>query len=261
MARKKGFFGSKIFKNFMNITYGIGASIVIAGALFKIEHWDGASEMLILGMMTECIVFFISAFDFPADDYEWERVYPQLAEDNFIPEEGPDIGRLNASMNSLDAGVFETLSGTLSGLNTNVEKLAGVADAADATNDYTDKIRTASGKIDSLNRSYAVAVDSMSEFASVAGDAKAYHEQVQAITKNLRSLNSIYELELQDAKTHLKSLNQFYGSMTEAMNSMADAKGDAEAYKVGMADLNQNLRKLNGVYGNMLSAMAGGGNQ
>ena len=75
----------------------------------------------------------------------------------------------------------------------------------------------------------------MSGFANAAADAQAYHEQVQEITKNLSSLNSIYELELQDAKTHLKSLNQFYGAMTEAMSSMAEASKDAQQYKEGMA--------------------------
>ena len=98
----------------------------------------------------------------------------------------------------------------------------------------------------------------MGEFANAATDARAYHEQVQQITKNLQSLNSIYELELQDAKTHLKSLNQFYGSMSEAMSSMAEASRDAESYKKGMADLTKNLERLNNVYGNMLSAMSGG---
>jgi gliding motility-associated protein GldL len=98
----------------------------------------------------------------------------------------------------------------------------------------------------------------MGAFANAATDAKKYHEQVQLVTQNLQSLNSIYELELQDAKAHLKSLNQFYGSMTEAMNNMSEASKDAEQYKQGMASLNTNLTRLNKVYGAMLSAMGGG---
>lgn len=261
MARKKGFLGSKFFTRGMNFVYGIGAAIVIIGALFKILHWEGANLWLMIGMFTEAIVFAISAFDFPAEDYDWERVYPQLADDNYVPEDvdnsDPTLA-LREGMKNMDAGVFGALSDTLSGLNDNVSKLSGVADAAGATNEYTSSIQAATGKISALNQSYSVAVDSMSGFANAASDAKAYHEQVQAITKNLSSLNSIYELELQDAKTHLKSLNQFYGSMTEAMSSMAEASKDAEAYKQGMADLNKNLTRLNSVYGNMLAAMSGG---
>ena len=257
MARKKK---SKAWKNSLNIVYGVGASIVILGALFKLEHLPGASLMLFVGMGVEAVVFFISAFDFPEDDYEWERVYPQLADTDFVAaeeEKGLDLTWVD-TMRQLDGEVFNDLSNTLAGLNDNVGRLSSVTDAAGATNEYAAKIKEATGKIDSLNQSYSVAASTMGEFANAAGDARAYHEQVQAITKNLQSLNSIYELELQDAKTHLKSLNQFYGSMSEAMSSLSEASKDAEAYKQGMSTLTRNLNKLNNVYGNMLSAMSGG---
>jgi gliding motility-associated protein GldL len=259
MAKKKGILKSRTGKVTMNFIYGAAAAVVIVGALFKILHWDGANEMLIIGMFTEAAVFLISAFDPPSEDYEWERVYPILAEkDAEIPALESSEPWKMPQMPQIDGNVFDNLSHTIEGLNTNVGKLSAVTDAAGATNEYAEKIRTASSKIDNLNQSYSVAVESMSGFANVATDAQAYHEQVQTITKNLSTLNSIYELELQDAKTHLKSLNQFYGAMTEAMNSMAEATKDAQQYKEGMAQLNQNLQKLNSVYGSMLSAMAGG---
>lgn len=249
---------SKAWKNTMNIIYGVGAAIVIMGALFKLEHYKGASLMLIIGMTVEAVVFLISAFDFPEEDYEWERVYPQLADDDaVVGEESLDLSWTD-SVKQLDGSVFGELSTTLSGLNTNVSKLSGVADAAGATNDYAVKIKEATSKIDSLNQSYSVAANSMGAFADAATDAKKYHEQVQLVTQNLTSLNSVYELELQDAKSHLKSLNQFYGSMTEAMTNMSEASKDAEQYKHGMAQLNSNLGRLNQVYGAMLSAMGGG---
>lgn len=260
MASNKSGLKSHRSKIVMNFIYGAAAAVVIVGALFKILHWPFANEMLIIGMFTEAFVFLISAFDAPADDYEWERVYPALADDDFVPEEGTaalDTSWTN-SLSQLDGSVFGELSTTLSGLNSNVSKLSSVTDAAGATDEYTSKIRAASSKIDSLNQSYSVAVDSMSGFADAATDAKAYHEQVQHITTNLKQLNSIYELELQDAQTHLKSLNQFYGSLSEAMSSMSDAAKDAESYKEGMKSLTNNLQKLNRVYGGMLSAMGGG---
>lgn len=258
MAKKKGFLKSRSGKVIMNFIYGAGAAIVIIGALFKIMHWEFADLMLIVGMSVEAGVFLISAFDPPSDDYEWERVYPALADDSFVSAAPEQLDTSwTQSLNQLDGEVFGSLSHTLQGLNDNVNKLTTVTDAAGATNEYATKIREAAGKIDSLNRSYASAVDSMSNFANAATDAKAYHEQVQMITRNLGSLNSIYELELQDAKTHLKSLNQFYASMTEAMRNMSEATKDAEQYKQGMAELNRNLTRLNRVYGSMLSAMSG----
>ncbi len=254
MANKKTSFKSKAF----NFAYGIGAAIVIIGALFKIIHLPFANELLILGMGTEALIFFLSAFDAPKEDYEWEKVYPSLADDSLASPAPQKVDTSwTKSLDQLDGNVFGQLSNTLEGLNSNVSRLSNVADAAGATNEYAMKIKEASGKIDNLNRSYSVAVDSMSGFANAAADARAYHEQVQKITRNLSSLNSIYELELQDAKTHLKSLNQFYASMTEAMQNMSEASKDAEAYKQGMAELNRNLTRLNRVYGNMLSAMSG----
>jgi len=256
MAKKKGFLKSRTGKVVLNFIYGAAASVVIVGALFKILHWDGATEMLIVGMFTEAFVFLVSAFDPPHDEYEWERVYPQLVAENY---EAPAIDSWSApELPKIDGKVFDDLSTTISGLNENVAKLSAVTDAAGATNDYAVKIKEAADKIDSLNQSYSVAVSSMSSFANAASDAQAYHEQVQTITRNLTSLNSIYELELQDAKTHLKSLNQFYASMSEAMSSMSEASKDAQEYKAGMSQLNTNLQKLNSVYGSMLSAMAGG---
>jgi len=254
MAKKRTSFKSKAF----NFAYGIGAAIVIIGALFKIIHLPFANELLILGMGTEAIIFFLSAFDTPKEDYEWEKVYPSLADDSLASPAPQQVDTSwTKNLDQLDGNVFGQLSNTLEGLNTNVSRLSTVADAAGATNEYAMKIKEASGKIDNLNRSYSVAVDSMSGFANAAADARAYHEQVQKITRNLSSLNSIYELELQDAKTHLKSLNQFYASMTEAMQNMSEASKDAEAYKQGMAELNRNLTRLNRVYGNILSAMSG----
>ncbi|MEM7659646.1 MAG: gliding motility protein GldL [Bacteroidota bacterium] len=259
MAKKKGFLKSRTGKVTMNFVYGAAAAVVIVGALFKILHWNYANEMLIIGMFTEAFVFLISAFDPPADDYEWDRVYPVLADPDF---EGAAVEALDDpwtnNVPKIDGKVFDDISSTLAGLNDGVGKLSSVTDAAGATNDYASRIREASSKIESLNQSYSVAVDSMSGFANAATDAQAYHEQVQSITKNLSSLNSIYELELQDAKTHLKSLNQFYASMGEAMSSMVEATKDAEQYRDGMRSLNVNLQKLNNVYGSMLSAMAGG---
>lgn len=259
MAKKTGL-KSRTGKVALNFIYGAAAAVVIIGALFKILHLPGANLMLIVGMGVEALVFLISAFDPPGDDYEWERVYPILAEKD--PEPLPEVQRESVQMPDFsklsDGKVFDDLSMTLAGLNDNVGKLSSVTDAAGATDEYARRIKEASSKIENLNQSYSVAVDSMSGFANAASDAQAYHEQVQSITKNLSTLNSIYELELQDAKTHLKSLNQFYGAMTEAMSSMAEATKDAEQYRTGMAELNKNLQRLNNVYGNMLTAMSGG---
>ena len=95
----------------------------------------------------------------------------------------------------------------------------------------------------------------MSSFNNASESAKGFHEQVQVLTKNLGSLNTIYELELKESNNHLKALNSFYGKMAEASSAMMNSVEDANKAKDQISLLAGNLGKLNSVYGNMLSAM------
>jgi len=85
MAKKKGGFGALLYETIMPKIYGIGASVVIVGALFKIEHWTGADQMLIIGLTTEAVIFFLSAFEPKHPETDWSKVYPELAEDYEMP--------------------------------------------------------------------------------------------------------------------------------------------------------------------------------
>jgi gliding motility-associated protein GldL len=94
-------------------------------------------------------------------------------------------------------------------------------------------------------------------FHGASESSKQFHEQMQSLNKNLASLNTIYELELQDGNNHLKALNQFYGQLSKASAAMANSADDAIKAKEQIAELANNLGKLNQLYGNMLSAMQG----
>mgnify|MGYP001798348345 CR=1 FL=1 len=99
--------------------------------------------------------------------------------------------------------------------------------------------------------------NTMQQFNNASEDTKKYHDQVQVLTKNLGSLNTIYELELNESNNHLKALNGFYGKMAEASQAMMSSVDDANRAKEQIGTLANNLGKLNAVYGNMLSAMQG----
>jgi gliding motility-associated protein GldL len=109
-----------------------------------------------------------------------------------------------------------------------------------------------------MNKSYAQTASAMSEMANASGDAKQYHTQVQNITKNLGALNSVYELELQDANSHLKAMNKFYANVAGVMESMEKAGKGSEKFSQELQKLTGNLTSLNTVYGSMLTAMRGG---
>ncbi len=264
MAQQGGFMEKFEFQ-IMPVVYGLGAAVVIVGALFKIMHWPGANAMLIVGLGTEAAIFACSAFLKPHRDPEWSRVYPQLADDYYdYDEEGPTTENLTRKMDdmlaeaNINSDVISKLGSGLNSLSENVAKMSDLSNAAVATNEYSKNVNAASKSIQDLNKAYSTTVEAMGSMASASTDAKEYHSQVQAITKNLGALNAVYEMELQDANNHLKAMNKFYSNLSSAMESMSEASKDTEKFKNELSKLSGNLTQLNSIYGSMLTAMKGG---
>ena len=267
-VKKKGGSADLLFNKFMPFVYGIGASIVIIGAMFKIMHWKGADVMLIIGLSTEAVIFALSAFQPTHVDPDWTRVYPELADDykGTLPERRQKESSGNGLTAKLDdmlanakigPELINSLGQGLRGLTDTTAKLSNLTDASVATTEYAMNVRAASTSITDLNKSYATTISAMAEMANATKDAKAYHEQVQNVTKNLGALNAVYELEYQDANKHLKTMNSFYGNLSTAMQNMTDASKDTEQFKGELSRLTTNLTSLNKVYGSMLTAMKG----
>jgi gliding motility-associated protein GldL len=255
---KKG--GSFLFDVLMPKVYGIGAAIVIVGALFKIQHWEGAGTMLTVGLLTEAVIFFLSAFQPQPHDPDWARVYPQLADD--YQGEGASSGTgLTKKLDDMlkDANVspdsISSLGQGLNRLSATTAQMADLSDATLATDEYTTKVKSAANSLEKINEAYSHTVEAITQMAGATTDAREYHEQVQNVTKNLGALNAVYEMELQDANNHLKSMNKFYGSLSAAMENLTDASKDTAQFKDEVSKLTQNLHSLNNVYGNMLAAM------
>lgn len=267
MAVKKNF----LYDTLMPKIYGIGAAVVIVGALFKIQHLPGAGPMLTIGLLTEAVIFFLSAFQPHQAETDWALVYPELSEgydpstnDNRFREKTPAPNGLTGKLDDMlkNANVTpEALTNLGQGLNrlsATTAQLGQLGEATNVTEEYTQKVRTAAQSLDGINKAYANTVDAITSLSNATGDAKEYHLQVQNVTKNLGALNAVYEMELQDANTHLKSMNQFYGTLGKAMENMVQAGKDTESLQHQVADLTGNLSSLNRVYGNMLNAMRAG---
>lgn len=264
----KGGFKKKFYEDIAPVITGLGAAVVILGALFKIQHYPGASLMLIVGLTTEAVLFAMFAFAPKETHYHWERVYPQLVDDeyDYDEEDGEEIasnGGLVSTVGDMlsNAGVNEDavqkLGQGLNNLTDSVSKMSDLSNAALATEEYAANAKSAAKELQAVGKAYSTTAQAMQGMANAATDAQEYHGQVQAITKNLGALNSVYELELQDADKHLKAMNKFYGNLSSAMENMADASKDTDKFKKELASLSGNLQNLNGVYGGMLSAMKG----
>lgn len=261
MAAKQHPLTTKSGRVYLNYAYSFGAAVVIAGALFKIMHWPGANIMLIAGMGTEVLIFIISGFEPQAAvhaEYEWERVYPQLAEEGPIEKNSkPLTQQLDKMLSDAKVGpdLINSLGKGFTTLGESVNKLSDLTDASVAANDFSKNAKNAAGQINSFAQAAATATTAVTQIGAGAEHTKVYHEQVQSMVKNLSALNSIYELELQDSNNHLKAMNKFFGNLNAAASALSDTATDAVKYKDNLAQLNKNLTSLNAVYGNMLSAM------
>jgi gliding motility-associated protein GldL len=238
----------------VDIFVSIAAAVVIVGALFKLEHWSGADTMLIVGLGTEAVVFTVYGLlylNYPAvDDYDVKLT----AESK---KENPALKTMEKMLAEADItpANLSRLSSGFQKLGTTVEKMSEISDVVAATGDYTQKTKEATKALSAVSDAYSKAATSATAFNNASEGAKIFHDQVQVLTKNLSSLNTIYELELQESNNHLKALNQFYGKLTETSKAMVGTVDDAHKAKEQIAMLASNLHRLNQIYGNMIGAM------
>ncbi len=271
MSGKKGGFMEILFSTIMPKVYGIGAAVVIVGALFKILHWPGAAEMLTVGLLTEAGIFLLSAFEPKHPEIDWTKVYPQLSEeydgdDLYVDKTKKPAKQIGDSTSQkldkmLDEKIgpelIESLSKGLQNMAESAKNMSTLSDAAVATNEYAGNVKEAGKALSEMNKAYNTTVGAMQEMSSAAKDTKEYHSIVQNVTKNLTALNSVYEMELQDSNNHLKAMNKFYSNLTVAMDNMAEASKSTDTFRSQLSKLTDNLSSLNNIYGSMLSAMRG----
>lgn len=256
---------TKRFKLIMARLYGWGASVVIVGALFKIQHYPGAGLALVIGLSTEAVIFFFSAFEPPHEEVDWSLVYPELAG---MHDEDPDARRrkkvkdpiaqeLDRLMADAKIGpeLIQSFGTGLKSLSDNAGRMADLSDASVATKNYVSNVEAASKSASELGQSYAKAAAAAQAMSNSQEEVKVYSNQVVAAGKNLAELNAIYELQLQDSREHLKQTSKFYEGINDLMANLTSSLDDTKKYKEEVAKLSQNLSRLNTVYGNMLSAM------
>ena len=263
-----GIIGSPGWKKFMAKLYGLGAAVVIVGAMFKIMHWPGAGPMLVIGLSTETFIFFFSAFEPLHEEIDWSLVYPELAgihgEEGAHGKEVEEVESGESITQQLDNMLEEAKIGPeliaslgegMRSLSDQAGKLSKISDASVATNEYASTVQSASKNISSLSESFTKAAGSLNGLTISTQDSSSFADQLGKVSKNLASLNASYELQLQSSNEHLKSASNFYGGVNELLKNLNDSISDTKKYKEQIAQLSTNLESLNTVYGNMLSAM------
>ena len=204
MAQKKS------TKKLFNMAYGLGAAIVIIGALFKILHWNigpiSGGMVLAFGMIVEAIVFAISAFEPVEEDLDWTLIYPELANAENKEQDRKDASQAQSLLSQklddmlkeakLDSDLMESLGDSLRNFKGAADNIAPAVDSIAATNKYSEQLSLAAAQMESLNNLYKVQLESTSKQAEVneqvAENANRLKEQMQSLTSNLSSLNGVY---------------------------------------------------------------------
>ncbi|MDG2341545.1 MAG: gliding motility protein GldL [Cytophagales bacterium] len=227
----------------MNIVYGLGAAVVILGALFKLQGWPGANEMLIAGLGTEALIFTLSAFDPPSKhEWDWSKVYPALG----TGAEGTSASQVGNIMKEakLDPAVLKSVGDGMKKMAaqaTNINDLAGASVAAKA---YENSIKGATESLNSVNESYSTISATAKDLATSSSSVK------EAV-----GLTEEYKENLKSASNSLGAIVTASGQITETATSMTKAQNDAVRLQQELQDLTENLNKLNKIYVGMYDAM------
>ena len=200
---------SRASKKFMNMSYGLGASIVIIGALFKITHFEigplTGNVMLAIGLITEAVIFAISAFEPVDDDLDWSLVYPELAggQSKGKKESQKDAeGLLSKKLDDLlkdakiDGELMASLGESIKNFEGAAKNMGPTVDSMSATKKYSEELSLAAAQMESLNSLYKVQLESVNRQATIneeaVENATKLKEQMQSLASNLSSLNGVY---------------------------------------------------------------------
>ena len=272
---------SKAYKNFMAKLYGWGAAVVIFGALFKIQHWPGATPMLIIGMSTEVLIFFMSAFEPPHKEFDWSLVYPEFAFMNegadkieaplsgtdeqgnaLVPEnKDPLSAKLDKMLEdaNITPDLIDRLGRGMENLANSAQAMNGMAEAAASTDKFVSSMDGAAAAIENLKQ----ATESVNTLTTIyqetaqaltSGDA-SYADEMKKLAGSLASVNAMYEMQLQTSTSQLEATKEVEERIQGMMKNFADSAEGVLKYKDQVEALARKVAELNNVYGNMLAAM------
>ncbi|MBO6025954.1 MAG: gliding motility protein GldL [Bacteroidales bacterium] len=230
---------TKGYKTFMGYVYGIGASVVMIGAYFKLTHIPGADFMLGLGLGVEALIFFLSSFEPQHLEYQWDNVFVELEED----------------WNGEDRTVFGTSGNSNGGSINTPEMNHAMMQAMAATHDYTNAMEQATRSINNFADNYIKSSEQLTSSLNKLDFSALDTNTLKKVATSMQSLNSIYELQLQSMEQTSKASSNLAATMNSYMDNLNASANNANELNKQLNQLSSRLSALNNVYGGMLSAM------
>lgn len=225
-----------------------GATIVIIGLMFKLQHWEWGDWLIVVGLGTEAILFLLLGFQAIGTEEVEELPRVQATGESAALDgmlRNADINQ--ESINSLGRG--------LQSFSTTVNAISKVADSSVATDEFLQNMKSASQSFHKFNNAFEKAANELDSIGTSKIDTATYNDQIQALGSKLASLNALYEKELLESSTAFKSMTDHYANIAKTLASLNDSSEETQLFKEQVNQLNKNLATLNTVYGNMLSAM------
>ncbi|RCW37495.1 gliding motility protein GldL [Marinilabilia salmonicolor] len=259
------FVQSPAYKKVMGKVYGWGAALVLAGALFKIQHYPGAGPMLLVGMGTEIVIFFLSAFEPPHEMPDWSLVYPELV--GLEPNEdrgrhrggsggggGSDLAALIES-GTLEPEIVEKLSQGIKKLSATTGQLADLSDASLATESYLQSMKMASESVSKLSNSQAKGAQELESLSSSYGEtAQKISAGGQQLADGMAAAGNNL---VKDIESSGQALVSSYQSLSKSMNENAGQLAtNSESYKEQLSEANKQLAAINSVYEMQLKSIS-----
>lgn len=276
------FIASDKGQRFFNFAYSIGAAVVIWGALFKILHLPGGNTLLSLGMGTEVLMFLLTAFDRPPREYDWEKVYPQLGDEEAeaVEHYAPVPARAHHKVSEAEArraagipaGIDLSESDSRS-LSESIAKLAGAADQlsrmaelTSATQQYLDGIGAIADDMKQLHATTAalnevstVLLDSYRAITdnseAISRSSEGYVNQMTELHRNISGLNTIYELQLRGVSSQIDSIERVNRGIKDIRDMYEKSAMQSARYCEETERMARYMQQLNSVYEKMLTAM------
>ena len=248
-------------KRVLNFCYSWGASIVIIGALFQLLHLPYGNQILFVAMTVEALVFFISAFEKPFNEYHWEEVFPVLKSKN--PLDRPDFGNLGLDVSEEDT---KNLSDSIKKLSAAAEQISKMAELTEATQKYLEQLSGMSENMerfsqvthsltdvsDTLLNSYKSITDNSD---GINQNSRGYVQQMEMLNRNISGLNTIYEIQLKSISSQIESIEHINSGLSRIREMYDGSVVDSSVFRNETEKMTRQLAELNQVYSRLLQAM------
>ncbi|AXI24096.1 GldL gliding: gliding motility-associated protein GldL [Cardinium endosymbiont of Sogatella furcifera] len=259
-------FQHKFYGTIMPFIYNIGAAIVIFGAMFKLLNLPGGSIMLGLGLSTEALIFFLSAFEPKEQEIDWSRVYPELAPDYKGPplahraaKSAPTITQqLDQCLEkaSIDSALLEKLAATMRRFAERMENVPSFTNLSKVTEAYVDQVTQATQVMGDIAKVNDAVGHTLRSFTTLSSEDKLTHyfSQMEEMAHTLTSMNGLYKQALAHMEAQNTHTSARYAHLETALKAMEIAGSEAIHFKQELALLNEKVTALNEIYAKTLTA-------